>query len=141
MNPPSWRSQRGSALWLAWPGLAFTTVMLVLIVDLAAYLVAMERARAAADLTALAAAGVTHPEIVMVGDPVHQARRVATANGAELISCACASSSGGVEVVVSVEVRAVAVNRFAGRRVQAAARAALVEVAPDRSPPYTPTGT
>lgn len=113
--------------------------MLVLIIDLAAYLVAAERARTAADLAALAAAGLAHPEIAVAGDPLRQARRVATANGAELISCACGPSSGEIEVIVSVEVRAVAVTRFAGRRVQAGARAALIEVAPARSPPYTPT--
>lgn len=125
MSQGSTDRESGSALWVAWPGLAFTALVLILVVDLAAYLVAVERARSAAELAALAAASAEHPDALRRDGPRAWAGRVARANGADLVACSCRRGSPDVTVTVSVDVRAVAVTRFAGRRIEATARATL----------------
>ncbi|HEX9888209.1 MAG TPA: hypothetical protein VGA69_01925, partial [Nitriliruptorales bacterium] len=84
------------------------------------------RAQGAADAAALAAAAVAHPQRASRGDPVTEARRVTADWGARLDGCRCQRGRRDVEVAVSVEVRALLVTRFAGRRVTATARATLV---------------
>lgn len=128
----------GSALWLGMPAVALVALALLLSVDLTAYLVASERARGAADAAALAAiaasdprAAMADPDVRMSGTPRSVAARVARGMGAELRACDCAPGRTEVEVTVVVEVRAIAVTRFAGREVEGVARAHLV---PDERP-------
>jgi uncharacterized membrane protein len=125
----------GSVLWLAWPGLALVGVVLVLVVDLAAYTVAAGRAQGAADAAALAAVSATHPMGSLGGSPRSHARRLARANGATLRGCVCQPGSESVTVTVGVPVRAIAVTRFAARTAVASAEAQLV---PERGPPWAP---
>ena len=116
----------GSILALGWAGLALTVVMLVLVVDLAAYLVASSRAQAAADAAALAAVAVSDPRGRSPGDPAAVAREVASANGATVVGCRCADGDTHVSVTVRVDVRAIAATRFGHRAVHATAEAVLV---------------
>ncbi|MDP8960274.1 MAG: hypothetical protein M3N32_01395 [Actinomycetota bacterium] len=118
--------EEGSALWLGWVGLATAVLVLVLVVDLAAYLVAGARAQGAADAAALAAVAVSDPRGGLDGDPWAVATRVAVEAGGALRRCDCARSQREVEVTVAVPVRALAVTRFAGRTATATARAHLV---------------
>lgn len=120
------RDEEGSALWLGWVGLATVVLVLVLVVDLAAYLVAGARAQGAADAAALAAVVVSDPRGGLDGDPWSVATRVAVEAGGELRGCDCARRQGEVEVTVAVPVRALAVTRFAGRTATATSRAHLV---------------
>lgn len=134
MNPQgSRRAEGGSAFWVAWPTLALVALALLLAVDLAAYLVAAERAQGAADAAALAAVAASDPRARAShldgppgGSPRAVAARVARGMGAELVACDCAPGAGEVEVSVTVDVRAIAVTRFAGREVEGTARAHLV---------------
>jgi putative Flp pilus-assembly TadE/G-like protein len=107
----------GSVLWLGWSGLAVCALVLLLVLDLTAYLVAAARAQTAADAAALAAVASVRPH--------DAAQRTARANGAELLACIC-PRAGPAAVVVAVDVRAVAVTRFAARRATARSRAHLV---------------
>ncbi len=118
--------EEGSALWLGWVGLTTVALVLVLVVDLTAYLVATARAQGAADAAALAAVAVSDPRGGLTGDPRTVAARVAVEAGGELRRCDCARRQGEVEVTVAIPVRALAVTRFAGRSATATARAHLV---------------
>lgn len=118
--------EEGSALWLGWVGLTTVGLILVLVVDLAAYLVAGARAQGAADAAALAAVAVSDPRGGLDGDPRAVAAQVAIEAGGEMRRCVCAQRQGEVEVTVDVPVRAVAVTRFAGRTVTATSKAHLV---------------
>lgn len=128
------RHEDGSALWLAWPGLALTALVLVLVVDLTAYTVAAGRAQTAADAAALAAISASHPMGSLDGPPLIQAQRVARANGGTVRTCDCANGAERVAVTVAVPVRAVAATRFAARTAVATAQAHLVRE-PDPPPP------
>jgi hypothetical protein len=116
----------GSVLWLGWPGLALVAVALLLITDLAAYVIAAERAQGAADAAALAAVAVSDPRGGIGGPPRSVAARVARAAGTDILDCVCPDGAEEVEVRVSAQVRAIAVTRFAGGEVEAVARARLV---------------
>ncbi len=118
--------EEGSALWLGWVGLGSVVLVLVLVVDLAAYLVAGARAQGAADAAALAAVAVSDPRGGLDGDPRAVATRVAVEAGGELRSCVCGHREGEVEVTVAFPVRALAVTRFAQRTATATSRAHLV---------------
>ncbi|MFN2556207.1 MAG: pilus assembly protein TadG-related protein [Nitriliruptorales bacterium] len=123
---PAFAGEEGSALWLGWVGLATVGLILVLVVDLAAYLVAGARAQGAADAAALAAVALSDPRGGLAGDPRAAATQVAVESGGELRRCICAHRRGEVEVTVAVPVRALAVTRFAGRVVTATSKAHLV---------------
>lgn len=118
--------EEGSALLLAMPLLVLAAVVAIVAVDLTGYLVAAARAQAAADAAALAAASVAHPQRAAAGDPVREARRVASASAARLESCVCRRGDRVVSVEVSVPVRAMIAGRFAGGRVSATAQATMV---------------
>lgn len=124
--PATDATEDGSALLLGWTGLAVVVVVLVLVVDLTAYLVAAGRAQTAADAAALAAVAVADPRGGVDGVPAAAARRVAAANGGQMVRCRCAPGVRRVEVKVAVPVRAIAVSRFAGRTAAATAQARLV---------------
>ncbi|MBW3577697.1 MAG: hypothetical protein KY462_08170 [Actinobacteria bacterium] len=125
------RREDGSAAMLGWSAIAVTVVALVIAVDLAAYLVAAQRAQGAADAAALAAVAASHPRGGAPGPPEHAARSVTHAAGAVLQNCRCPPGARQVTVTVEVRVRAVAVTRLAGRKVRATAQARLVR---DRNP-------
>jgi secretion/DNA translocation related TadE-like protein len=95
------RDERGLAgLWTVWA----TTVVLAVAVGAlgrGAALVARHRAETAADLTALAAATAQ----VRGGDPCGVAGRVASAQGARLVSCALQARSVSVLVEVATPSR------------------------------------
>lgn len=113
-------------LWLVLPALALVALCALLVVDLTAYLVAAGRAQAAADSAALAAVAAGDPRTGAPGSPRSVAARAARAGGATLRSCDCPVGEGTVVVVVAVDVRAIAVTRFAPRTVEAHAQASLV---------------
>lgn len=119
-------AEQGSVVWVGWPGVALVAVALLLVTDLAAYVVAAERAQGAADAAALATVAVSDPRGGIGGPPRAAAARVARASGAELLGCRCRPGTEEVEVRVVTPVRAIAVTRFAGRGVEAVARARLV---------------
>ncbi len=127
---PAAGDEEGSALWLGWVGLATVGLVLVLVVDLAAYLVAGARAQGAADAAALATVAVSDPRGGLPGDPLAVATRVAVEAGGEMRNCVCAYGQEEVEVTVAVPVRAIAVTRLAGRTVSATSRAHLVPAGP-----------
>lgn len=151
------RDQWGSAVATVAVGLGAAVVALLLVVDLAAYLVAAARAQGAADGAALAAVSVSDPRARggpgprgdgrpaergrwtgSTGSPRTVARAVAEAAGASLVSCACRPGAREVTVTVEVDVHTVAVGRVAARRVRATARARLVPAASGRSPSAGP---
>ncbi|MDX1620301.1 MAG: hypothetical protein R3320_04880 [Nitriliruptorales bacterium] len=101
-------------------------MLLVVMLDLAAYLAAASGAQSAADAAALAAVVVSDPRGRQHGSPVAAATAAATNVGARLERCGCEPGSRRVEVEVSVPVRAVLITQFAARRVTARAEARLV---------------
>lgn len=123
---PDATGEDGSAILLGGLSAVVVALLLVVALDLGAYLVAVSRAQAAADAAALAAVSVSHPLGRTPGSPEHEARRVAAAAEARLETCSCAVGSGLVRVRVSVAVPAMVVTQWFARRVTAAAMAHLV---------------
>lgn len=105
---------------------AIGLVLLVVILDIGAYLAAAARAQAAADGAALAAVSLSDPRGRQAGSPRAAAERVAVANQGRLERCDCRPGTRHVKVAVSTEVRAVVITRYAARRVTAHAEARLV---------------
>lgn len=148
--------QGGLAVATVAVGLGAAVVALVLVVDLAAYLVTAARAQDAADGAALAAISVADPRAGggpappgggdgkragptgATGNPRTAARGVAEAAGALLVGCACPPGARQVTVTVEMEVRTVAVGRVAARRVRSTATARLVPAPPGASPSAGP---
>lgn len=146
--PPPARAladETGSILPLFGTAVATAALVLVLVVDATAYLVAASRAQAAADAAALAAIAVADPRARAVGDPRHEAARVASTVSARVETCACAVGARSVTVEVSVAVPAVVVGRLAARRVTAVASAELrpgpAPVQGPSGPPFAQTGS
>jgi secretion/DNA translocation related TadE-like protein len=94
------RGERGSGSLLAVAVIAATIAVVSLLVPLAVALSGVERARAAADASALAAADVAVG--ISPGVPCESAAAVAAANGARLDGCSVdgAVDTGGVAVTV-----------------------------------------
>lgn len=115
-------------LLVGWVAVVVTALLVVVLADLTAYLLAAARAQGAADAAALAAIPAAHPEGGAVGDPVRAARRIAEAWGAELRRCHCRRGDPEVAVEVAVAVPAVVVTRWFAHTVVAEARATMVEV-------------
>lgn len=120
----------GSGLTLGAVGLVVTAVLLVIALDLGAYVHGAVRARSAADAGALAAVTVADPRIRVGGDPREAARVVVVANRARLLSYTRRRSL--VTVEVDVRVKTLLVGRFAGRRIRATATATAVRPATRR---------
>lgn len=127
----------GSILPLFGTAIACAALVLVLIVDATAYLVAASRAQAAADAAALAAIALADPRAGQLGDPTREAARVATAASGRLEACRCGVGARSVDVAVSVAVPAIVVTRLAARRVTAVASA---ELRPGDPPAGGPVG-
>lgn len=141
MSRPRRRGEDGSAVLLALVGLAMAGLVLVLAVDVTAYLAAAGRAQTAADAAALAAASAAHPRGHLVGEPDGWAETAAERNGATVVACGCTRGRREVEVTVSTPVGALLATRFLARSVRATARATLLP--PDRDSqqdPEPPTG-
>lgn len=117
--------QTGSITTLVGVVVATGALVLLLLVDLTAYLAAASRAQAAADAAALAAIVVADPRGRTAGDPAAVARRVATAADARVDGCVCRVGLAHVRVEASVPVPGLVVPRLAGRRVRATAEAEL----------------
>jgi secretion/DNA translocation related TadE-like protein len=95
------REQGGAALLLL--GVAAVVLLLGAVLGgVGAYLRARVEAVAAADAAALAAAPVTFLPFGAQGTPAEEAARFATANGARLLSCACAADSSWEPRTVTV---------------------------------------
>lgn len=121
-------SEAGSVLAFGWTAVVVAVMALVVVVDVAAYLAAFQRAQTAADAAALAAVARSDPRARQPGNPRTGARRVAAANDADLVSCDCRPGTRLVTVEVAMPVHAVAVTRFAARTVVATARSRLERV-------------
>lgn len=101
-------------------------VLLVIVLDITAYLAAASNAQHAADGAALAAVAVSDPRGRQDGSPTGAAQAVASAAGGRVETCHCAVGTREVEVEVSVPVPSVVITRYAPRRVTARSSARLV---------------
>ncbi|MDX1658269.1 MAG: hypothetical protein R3343_05570 [Nitriliruptorales bacterium] len=101
-------------------------VLLVIVLDITAYLAAASAAQAAADGAALAAVAVSDPRGRQPGSPRAAAELVTTAADSRLETCRCRPGARRVEVEVSRRVDGVLITRYAARRVTARAAARLV---------------
>lgn len=113
----------------------FATVVVVVVIDVGAYLVAASRAQALADGAALAAVSASVPGYDGAG-PEAEAARVVTAGRGELEACACPVRAEHARVTVSVPVPGLVVPRIGASRVEADASAVL---APPEDLPPGPT--
>jgi hypothetical protein len=103
------------------------TLATVALVDVAAYLVAAQRAQTLADAAALAAVTAdVDPD--RPGSPRGRAVAVVAAGEGQLESCRCHGGSGHATLEVSVGVPGLALHRFGAARVTARAEATLVPV-------------
>lgn len=84
MNP-----ERGAVTPVLLAVLAVVLVLAIGIADVGILLAARLQAGAAADAAALAAAPVTFRPFGAAAGPVEEAHRLAAANGARLVGCAC----------------------------------------------------
>jgi secretion/DNA translocation related TadE-like protein len=94
------RGDAGAALVAALALCVLVSIGAVVVAQLGRMAVVQERARAAADLAALAAAGSL---LSLSEDPCAAAARTAARNRAHVLSCALVGA--GAEVVVEVQVR------------------------------------
>ena len=94
-------NERGSVSIVVAAGVGMSLMIAIGVADVGRALIARSRAEAVADLAALAAA----QDLALQADPDPPAvaERFASANGARLVSCACAVGSS--EAIVSVAVR------------------------------------
>ena len=99
-------------------------VLAVGVADVGILLAARLQASAAADAAALAAAPVTFQPFGAAAGPVEEARRLAAANGARLVVCACRTDPSWEARTVSVVVeRRVALIGFGAVTATASSRA------------------
>jgi sortase A len=112
----------GGALALAAIALCATALLAVVVVDLALLVRGVAQAAGAADAAALAAVAAALP-----GDPdapATAARRIAAANGAELVTCTCHGRSAAV--TVRIPVATLLIGRLGVDHATGSARAELV---------------
>jgi hypothetical protein len=114
-------------LWVA-------TLVAIVAIDIAGYLVAASRAQALADATALAAVSADVPlDGALL--PVVEADRVVRAGDGQLEVCTCEPGSERAQVTVSVPVPGLVIPRFGASRVAADATAVLAPPLPrERGP-------
>jgi secretion/DNA translocation related TadE-like protein len=82
-------SDRGAGTVLAVAAMALVVFVALAVLGAAQVITARSRAITAADAAALAAAPTTFPPVAEGRSPSEEARRVAEANGARLVSCRC----------------------------------------------------
>jgi hypothetical protein len=121
------RTQRGSISIVVCASVVMFATGAIAIADAGSFLVARERAEAAADAAALAAVSRQSPVLGQSGDPVDAARDAAARNGATLVRCDCRVGSPTAVVEVEITPRAVMLSGWRGRRVRAQAQADLAE--------------
>lgn len=102
----------------------FATVVVIVVIDVGAYLVAASRAQGLADGAALAAVAASVPGYDGVG-PEAEAARVVAAGGGELEACTCPARAEHARVTVSVPVPGLVVPRVGASRIEADASAML----------------
>ncbi|WP_375426621.1 Rv3654c family TadE-like protein [uncultured Friedmanniella sp.] len=119
---PISRDERGSASVLMAGVMGVVVLLSYTLMLVAGYAVAYHRARAAADLVAVSAAGAFE----MGQDACGQARRSATSNGAGLLSCDRVGDQLGFVVTVRVSIRTPSHVAGLPRQVQAEAHAGPV---------------
>jgi Flp pilus assembly protein TadG len=109
-------------LWVA-------TLVAIVTIDIAGYLVAASRAQALADAAALAAVSA---DVALDGAlvPVDEADRVVRAGDGQLEVCTCEPGSERARVTVSVPVPGLVIPRFGATRVAADATAVLAPPLP-----------
>jgi hypothetical protein len=114
-------------LWVA-------TLVAIVAIDIAGYLVAASRAQALADAAALAAVSADVPlDGVLL--PVAEADRVVRAGDGQLEVCTCVPGAERAQVTVSVPVPGLVIPRLGATRVAADAAAVLAPPLPwDRGP-------
>jgi hypothetical protein len=114
-------------LWVA-------TLVAIVAIDIAGYLVAASRAQALADAAALAAVSADVP-LEAALHPVAEADRTVRAGDGQLEVCTCDPGSERAEVTVSVPVPGLVIPRLGATRVAADASAVLAPPRPwDRGP-------
>jgi secretion/DNA translocation related TadE-like protein len=118
------RDERGSVSVVVAAGILVVLVMTLGVADLARVLAARSQARTAADSSALAA--VQELALPSGLDPAALAAEYADANGATLVSCACAV--GTWEIVVEVEVLVGGLRLVPGSPVVRARARAVVDL-------------
>lgn len=97
-------NERGSAAILLLAVAGLVVVLTIGVADVGAALAARLQAAAAADAAALGAAPVTFRPFGAEGSPASEAGRLATANGATLVSCRCPIDRNWRSRVVEVTV-------------------------------------
>ena len=118
------RGERGSVSVVLVAGIVVTLVLCMGVADLARVLVVRSRARTAADAAALAAA--QELAVPTGADPAAIASSYASANGAELTSCAC--PAGATEASVEVRVAVGPLLLFMDTQVVNARARAIVDL-------------
>jgi hypothetical protein len=114
-------------LWVA-------TLVAIVAIDIAGYLVAASRAQALADAAALAAVSADVP-LTGASLPVAEADLVVRAGNGQLEVCTCEPGSEQAQVTVSVTVPGLVIPRLGATRVAADASAVLAEPLPwERGP-------
>lgn len=105
-------------------GAGVVTLLLVWgLIDIATFFIVRARVQTAADAAALAAASELIPGIGR--NPEAQARRFASANGAQLVQCSCTMGSRAAQVLVRAPVRYFLAFNGATTEVAARARAGI----------------
>jgi hypothetical protein len=123
------RREEGST-FLVLPLLVWVvTLATIALVDVAAYLVAAQRAQALADAAALAAVSAD-ADPLRPGSPRGRAVAVVAAGDGRLDSCRCDRATGRASVEVSVLVPGLVLHRLGAGRVAARAEGALVPAGP-----------
>ncbi|HUG74884.1 MAG TPA: Rv3654c family TadE-like protein [Acidimicrobiia bacterium] len=109
------RGERGAASLLLLGVIAIALLLGAALGSVGAYFRTRVEAATAADAAALAAAPVTFLPFGASGSPTDEARRMAAANGATLLSCVCQVDASWDPRTVHVEVEKVAHLWPAGR--------------------------
>jgi secretion/DNA translocation related TadE-like protein len=109
------KDDRGAASLLLLGVMALTLLLGAALGSVGAYFRTRVEASTAADAAALAAAPVTFLPFGASGSPTDEARRLAAANGATLVSCVCAVDPSWGPRTVHVEVEKMANLWPAGR--------------------------
>jgi hypothetical protein len=121
-----WQDLEAGGVTLVLPMLLWVaTLVAIVAVDIAAYLVAASRAQSLADAAALAAVSADAPGYHGRG-PIAEADRVVQAGGGWLEVCTCTPGTPRASVSVSVPVPGLVIPTLGASRVSADAQAVLV---------------
>jgi hypothetical protein len=133
--PPGAGTDEAGGVTLVLPMLLWVaTLVAIVTIDIAGYLVAASRAQALADAAALAAVSADVP---LDGGlvPVAEADRVVRAGNGQLELCVCVPGAERAQVTVSVPVPGLVIPRYGAARVAADASAVLADPVPSERGP------